>query len=80
MIVAAAIIVSMGMMFASYILADAFIKLDKSGLARHATMCCLLDLVNKLNKEFPGSNLTVQDNTNEVKVIGELKYHKPFNN
>ena len=48
--------------------------IDKTDTARHATMCCLTELVDKLNKTFKGSNLRVIDNTDEVKVLGELKY------
>lgn len=50
-------------------------KMDKSDTSRHATMSCLIDLVNKLNDQFPGSKLIVQDLGDSVKVIGELKYY-----
>lgn len=51
-------------------------KMDKSDAARHATMSCLIDLVTRLNEQFPGSKLIVQDLGDSVKVIGELKYYK----
>lgn len=50
--------------------------MDKSDAARHAAMSCLIDLVTKLNEQFPGSKLVVQDLGDSVKVTGELKYYK----
>ena len=76
MIVTAAFVLGIFILLSTGVLAASIKSIDKSGLARHATMKCLLDLVETLNNQFPGSNLTVQDNTDEVKVIGELKYLK----
>ena len=76
MIVLAAFVLGIFILFSTGVLAARIKSIDKSGLARHATMKCLLDLVEKLNEQFPGSTLKVIDNTDEVKVIGELKFYK----
>lgn len=76
MIVLAAFILGISILFSTWVLTAGIKSIDKSGLARHATMRCLLDLVETLNEQFPGSTLKVIDNTDEVKVLGELKYIK----
>lgn len=76
MIVLAAFVLGISILFSTGVLASSIKSIDKSRLARHAIMKCLLDLVERLNKEFPGSTLKVIDNTDEVKVIGELKFYK----
>lgn len=75
------IIIFGGLMYLGLIQsAKIFVKcirdIDKTDTARHATMCCLTELVDKLNETFPGSNLKVEDNIDVVKVIGELKFLK----
>lgn len=50
--------------------------INKLNASRNAALSCLIDLVNKLNKELPGCNLKVQNDRNEMKVIGEIKYYK----
>jgi hypothetical protein len=76
MIVLAAFVLGIFILFSTGVLVWTIKDIDKVDTARHATMKCLLDLVERLNKEFPGSHLIVQDTTDEVKVIGELKFYK----
>lgn len=76
MIVLAALILGIFIFLSTGMLAVTIDKMDKSDTARHATMKCLIDLVTELNKRFPGSNLVIQDTTDCVKVLGELKYYK----
>lgn len=70
------VIIYMGLMQSAKMFVDCIKSIDKTDTARHATMCCLTELVDKLNDTFKGSNLRVVDNTDEVKVLGELKYIK----
>ena len=76
MIVLAAFVLGLFILFSTGVLCYTIHQMDKSDTARHATMNCLIDLVTKLNEEFPGSHLVIQDTTDSVKVIGELKYYK----
>lgn len=76
MIVLAALILGIFIFLSMGVLAVTIDKINESNTARHATMKCLIDLVTELNKRFPGSNLVIQDTTDCVKVIGELKYYK----
>lgn len=76
MIVLAALILGIFILLSMGVLAVTIDKINESNIARHATMKCLIDLVTELNKRFPGSNLVIQDTTDCVKVIGELKYYK----
>lgn len=76
MIVLAALVLGLFLFLSTGVLIRTIQKMDKSDTARHATMKCLIDLVNKLNETFPGSHLVIQDTTDEVKVIGEIKYYK----
>ena len=76
MIVLAAFVLGIFILLSTGVLMWTIRDIDKVDTARHATMKCLLDLVERLNKEFPGSHLIVQDTTDEVKVIGELKFYK----
>ena len=76
MIVLAALILGIFIFLSMGVLAVTIDKINESNIARHATMKCLIDLVTELNKRFPGSNLVIQDTTDCVKVIGELKYYK----
>ena len=39
----------------------------------NSAMACLTDLVSTLNDHFD-SNLTVTENDEEIKVVGEIKY------
>ena len=39
----------------------------------NSAMACLTDLTNTLNDHFD-SNLTVTENDDEIKVVGEIKY------
>lgn len=39
----------------------------------NSAMACLIDLVSTLNDHLD-SNLTVTENDDEIKVIGEIKY------
>ena len=39
----------------------------------NSAMACLTDLTNTLNDHFD-SNLTVIENDDEIKVVGEIKY------
>lgn len=39
----------------------------------NSAMACLTDLTNTLNDHFD-SNLTVTENDEEIKVVGEIKY------
>ena len=76
MIVLAAFVLGIFILLSTGVLMWTIRDIDKVDTSRHATMKCLLDLVERLNKEFPGSHLIVQDTTDEVKVIGELKFYK----
>lgn len=76
MIVLAAFVLGLFIFLSTVVLVKTIHKMDKSDTARHATMKCLIDLVNKLNETFPGSHLVIQDTTDEIKVIGEIKYYK----
>lgn len=76
MIVLAALILGIFIFLSMGVLAVTIDKINESNIARRATMKCLIDLVTELNKRFPGSNLVIQDTTDCVKVIGELKYYK----
>lgn len=76
MIVLAALILGIFILLSMGVLAVTIDKINESNIARRATMKCLIDLVTELNKRFPGSNLVIQDTTDCVKVIGELKYYK----
>lgn len=76
MIVLAALILGIFIFLSTGVLAVTIDKINESNIARRATMKCLIDLVTELNKRFPGSNLVIQDTTDCVKVIGELKYYK----
>ena len=76
MIVLAALILGIFIFLSMGVLAVTIDKINESNIARRATMKCLIDLVTELNKRFPGSNLIIQDTTDCVKVIGELKYYK----
>ena len=72
----AAVILGIFIYASSNALVRALYKLKTDKLARYAAMDCIYELVEKLNKEFPGSDIKVIDNTTEVKIIGELKYYK----
>lgn len=72
----AALVLGLCIIFSTGVLVKQFQKMDKSDAARHAAMSCLIDLVTKLNEQFPGSKLVVQDLGDSVKVTGELKYYK----
>lgn len=74
MIVLAALVLGIFIFLSTGVLVKAIRKMDKSDTACHATMKCLIDLVNKLNEKFPGSNLTVNAFKGDVNVTGELKY------
>lgn len=76
MIVLAALILGIFIFLSTGVLAVTIDKINESNIARRATMKCLIDLVTELNKRFPGSNLVIQDTTDCVKVLGELKYYK----
>lgn len=76
MIILAALILGIFIFLSMGVLAVTIDKINESNIARRATMKCLIDLVTELNKRFPGSNLVIQDTTDCVKVIGELKYYK----
>lgn len=76
MIVFAAFVLGCFMLLSIFILINSIKSIDKLGFARNATMKCLIELVEKLNEEFPGSDLKVIDTNDEIKVIGELKYYK----
>lgn len=76
MIVLAALILGIFIFLSTGVLTVTIDKINESNIARRATMKCLIDLVTELNKRFPGSNLVIQDTTDCVKVIGELKYYK----
>lgn len=76
MIVLAAFVLGVFLLLSTGVLMWTIKDIDKSNTARHATLKCLLDLVEKLNEEFPGSHLIVKDTIDEVKVIGELKFYK----
>ena len=76
MIVLASFILGLFILSSTGVLVHTLRTMDKSDAARHAAMSCLIDLVTKLNEQFPGSKLVVQDLGDSVKVIGELKYYK----
>lgn len=76
MITASCFILGLFILASTGLLCFTITSIDKSAMRRHATMSCLLELVDVLNEHFPGSDLKVVDNTNKVKVIGELKYNK----
>ena len=76
MIVFAAFVLGCFMLLSIFILINSIKSIDKLGFAHNATMKCLIELVEKLNEEFPGSDLKVIDTNDEIKVIGELKYYK----
>ena len=76
----AAFVLGLFILFSTGVLVWCIKTSDKSDTRRHITMNCLIDLVTLLNKQFPGSNLIVQDLGDSVKVIGELKYYKKNGN
>lgn len=75
MIILAALVLGIFILLSTGVLVFTIIGLSKIEEARIATMRCLRDLVKRLNKEFPGSNLIVTKTENQVKVTGELKYY-----
>lgn len=75
-IILAALVLGLCIIFSMGVLVKQLEKMDKDNISYHATKSCLIDLVNELNKRFPGSSLIIQDRGDSVKILGELKYYK----
>jgi len=72
-----ALILGLCIILSTGVLAQTFRQINKSNIAYRAAMCCLDELVTKLNETFPDSNLTIEETKDSIKVTGKLKYHVP---
>lgn len=77
--VIAALILGVFILLSTGVLSYTFLKMDDNYDMYHITLDSLVDLVNKLNKELPGSNIKIEKGHKTIKIVGEIKFLKNRN-
>lgn len=77
MVIITVSIIGVTIIICSFLLAKVIIAADKQENRANAAMNTLLELVDTLNKTFPGSSLEVIEDEDVIKLRGQLKYYKP---
>ena len=66
--------IAISLFISTVLLCGTLICIKFSDRAYSNAIACLQDLCDILNDKFPGSDLKIVTNGNDVKVKGELKY------